>query len=236
KKSSALIIGIVVAAIAVLGLGGLAIGLLGGKDDPLPPPPPPPTVQPTPTTNPTTDPTTEPTTDPDPAPTTEPTPGGGGGQQTQPSGNAIQLSNGMSVTPASGWTVAQQNANAVLLQDARGRSMIISTGRVNDPRNDVTELLRRLTADGSDVRLGDVETPDLHSSIDVARQAAAMTATSGGGSTRIGMVAIASSRKADQTGFLTVVAAPPDAFQDDSFTEGADAMVESLFRSQVENG
>ncbi|WP_432559231.1 hypothetical protein [Granulicoccus sp. GXG6511] len=229
KKSNAMLIGIVVAAVAVLGLGGLLIGLLSKKDDTvLPPPPPPPTAAPT-TTGPTqtTGPTTGPTTNPTTGPTTGPT-------QTQaPAGEQVEVGHGIAITLQPGWSVEDRAENAVRLQDGSGRQFIIQAGPISDPRTELPAFLDRLTEGGTDVRKSEVRTPELHPNLDVAQGAAAMTATSGGSTARLTFFAVISANKSDQTGFRAVSLARSADYENKEFTDGVDRMVISALESQL---
>src|SRR5674476_1144467 len=101
--SSTKIIVIVVAALVVLGLIGGAVALTGNKGGTGPS-----VVQTTPARTTTSTPTTA-TKAPTTTATTATT------APTTSTGGAIALPNGLSVTPASGWTVSDQSADTVVL-------------------------------------------------------------------------------------------------------------------------
>lgn len=230
KKSNGMIIGIVVAAVAVLAVIGLGIGLLagGGRKDPIDvTPTPPPTIQPTTTTgpSPTNGTTTRPpTTSRPPTTTTGP----------QPGGDAIPVGSGLAVTPASGWSVVEQTNDGVLLRDSRGRMFIVQSGRSTDPRSEVQQLINGLTEKGTDVRKGQVQTPSVDSRIQVASQAAVMTAASGGGSAQVGLFALVSSRTSDQVGFAAVLLAPANDLDDSSVQADVNGMLNSVVATQLQ--
>lgn len=227
KKSNGMIIGIVVAAVAVLAVIGLVIGLVagGGRKDPIEvTPTPPPTISPTPGATPTTGPTpTSGTTSRPPTTTT-----------TQPSGDAIPVGNGLSVTPASGWSIVEQKDDGVLLRDGSGRMFVVQSGRSTNPRAEVEQLINGLTEKGTDVRKGQVQTPDVDSRLEVASQAAVMTATSGGGSAQVGLFGLVSSRTSDRTGFAAVLLAPADDLDDSAVQADANGMLNSVIGSQLQ--
>ena len=230
KKSNGMIIGIVVAAVAVLAVIGLVIGLVagGGRKDPIDVvPTPPPTIQPT--NDPTTSPS--PTTGPSPTrgTTTRPTTTG-----SQPSGDAIPVGNGMSVTPASGWSVVEQTSEGVLLRDGRGRAFVVQSGRSTNARAEVEQIINGLTESGTDVRKGQVQTPTVDSRVDVASQAAVMTATSGGGSGQVGLFALVSTRTSDNTGFAAILIAPANDLDNSSVQADVNGMLDSVLRTQLQ--
>lgn len=219
KKSNGMIIGIVAAGVAVLALVGVAIGLFfgGDKDDPVIPPPIPPTAAPT-----------TPGATPSPTPTTSPTT-----STSQAPADAIEIGQGLNITPAAGWSVVEQDDDAVLLRDARGRVFLAQSGRSADPRSDVQAVLNTITEAGTDVRKNEVQTPQVHESLNIASQAAQMTAASGSGSAQVGVLAVVSSRTADQVAFVAIVMAPAGDFQDEAFTDEAGSMLGSLWVSQI---
>lgn len=234
------IIGIVIGAIVVLALIGVAIGLLtGGKSAPVTPIPPPvsqtPDPVPTPTpVEPSPDPTPEPT---DPAPTpseeiTEPAPTPTE-TETPPVSGAIDVGNGMSVVPAEGWTVDEQSENGVLLFDAIGRGFVVSTGQSTNPAAEVAKVIDDVTAGGSDVKKGEVQAPDLHPDLEVASQLAIMTTAGGGGTSELAVLAFVSARTADNVGFVAVLVVPVEDLENKTVTDQADLMLDSLFNSQL---
>lgn len=225
KKSNAMIIGIVVAAVAVLAIAGLVIGLVsgGGRKDPVvPPPTPPPTTSAPPTTEPPTPSPTNrgPSTNP---PTTEP-----------PSGDSVPVGGGMTVTPAAGWSVVERNANNALLKDSQGRLFLVQTGRATDPKSEVQDAINGVTEKGTDVRKGQVQTPTVDSRLQVASQAAIMTSTGGGGTTQLGVFALVSTRTSDNAAFVAILLVPADDLENTSVTSGVNTMLNSVIRSQLQ--
>ncbi|WP_185975772.1 hypothetical protein [Tessaracoccus rhinocerotis] len=246
KNSSGKIIGIVVGAVGVLAIAGLAFALLGGGDDGPDVPPPPPVSQ-TPADPETTEPaepeTTEPadpeTTEPAEPETTEPAdpettePTEPETEDPQPPAGAIDVGNGMSVVPAAGWSVADQSDNGVLLTDAAGRVFLVNTGNSANPEAEVAQLVDNLTQDGTDVSKGEVQVADVHPDLAVASQLAIMTTTGGSGTTELGLFAVISSRTADQVGFASVLLVPAADFEDEAVLTQADEMLNSVFISQL---
>jgi hypothetical protein len=226
KKSNGMIIGIVIAGVAVLALAGVLIGLFvgGGKSDPIVPPPAPPTVAPT-TSAPTTTPTTAPTTS---APTTAPT------TDTSAPAGAIDIGQGMSVTPAAGWTVHEQTSDGVVLRDGQGRVMALAAVSTTDPQAAVQQVITNVSDSGTNVRKTDVQTADVHPSLSVASQHARYTVAGQSGSADLWSFALVSQRTADNVSFGAVTIAPAADLEDEAFSTDVNGMISSVLQTQVQ--
>ena len=144
-----------------MAIGGIIIALnRGGGDDPgpvsiTPSQPVPPTAQPTeqPTEKPTEQPTDNPTSE-------EPTPGPTETSEP-PSGNSIDLGNGISLSPADGWSVKKTGKGVAQLSD--GKNIFLGQSIKVEPSTDpaaeaalkrrIERQIRELLGD----RVGDVE-------------------------------------------------------------------------------
>ena len=118
RKSTGLILGIVVAAVVLLvAVGGIIMALSGGDDEPVS------TITPAPQPTPTGDPSTQPTTEPSPQPTepsNAPSTNQPSGNPTQaPSGDTVDLGNGVKLTPAPDWQVRSEKGGAAQLVNGR---------------------------------------------------------------------------------------------------------------------
>lgn len=222
-----MIIGIVVAGVAVLALVGVAIGLFvgGNKNEPMVPPPAPPTVAPT-----TSGPTTSPTPTTGPSPTTAPTQTTGG----QTPAGAISIGSGMSVTPEPGWTVQQQTDDGVALRDGQGRVLVLTTGTSADPQAEVQRVLNTLSESATDIRRTEVRTVEVHPSLSVATQNAVYTVASQGGTSTRWSYALVSQRTADGVGLAAATVAPAADLEDEAFASSITAMIASALTTQVQ--
>ena len=241
-----LIIGIVVAAVVVLAaVGGIIIALTRGSAGPVT------TVSPSapttePTADPTTDPTTEPTTDPtssptDPSPTTEPS------QPTQrptreptqapTPPNAVNLGSGVSLTPASGYTVRSQKKGAAQLSNGRelfvGVAAQLEAG--SNPAQTCDAYHRALAKDYTNGKFEDAKSVDLNTNkLDAATCLAQVTVTNGGNSTNVLIYSLVSIR----TDGLGVVGSIYFTKNSDIQKVNKDfaAMVNSMLAGQVAGG
>jgi hypothetical protein len=230
KKSPGLIIGIVVAAVVLLAAIGGIIMVLNRDGGEQPPPvsitpsqSPPPTDQPTP--GPTDQPTTQqPTDEPQPTPT-----------QGTPSGDAVELGKGISVTPAAGWEV-QKSGNGVA-QLSNGQAVflgqVIQAEAATNP-GQLCDAWHRKVAEGtSNGKFGEPKNEDLGTQkLKGASCGAQVTVSNGQGTATISLVSVVSVRASDG---VTVIGSV-------SFGEGAgtdqlgkdfSAMVNSMLQSQA---
>lgn len=224
KKSPGLIIGIVVAAVVLLAaIGGIIMVLNRDPGDQPPPVSITPTEQPTPTA---------PPTQPTPGPTTgepQPTPTQG------PSGDAVDLGKGISLTPAPGWEV-QKTGNGVA-QLSNGQSVflgqVIQAEAATNP-GQLCDAWHRKVAEGtSNGKFSEPKNEDLGTQkLKGASCQAQVTVSNGQGSATVILVSVVSVRASDG---VTVIGSV-------SFSEGADtdqlgkdfgAMVNSMLQGQA---
>jgi hypothetical protein len=229
KKSPGLIIGIVVGAVVLLAaIGGIIMVLNRDAGDQ----PPPVSITPTEPVPPTDQPTDQPTTQPTPGPTTDepqPTPTQG------PSGDAVDLGKGISLTPAPGWEV-QKTGNGVA-QLSNGQSVFLGQVIQAEPATNPGQLCdawHRKVAEGtSNGKFAEPKSVDLGSQkLKGATCQAQVTVSNGQGSATVVLVSVVSVRTSDG---VTVIGSA-------SFSEGADtdqlskdfsAMVNSMLQGQA---
>jgi hypothetical protein len=193
KKSPAMIIGIVVAAVVLLAAVGGIIMVLN-RDGDQPPPvsitpsqPVPPTEQPT--EQPTQTPTDQPTTD-QPQPT----------DTTPPSGDAVDLGNGITLVPAPNWEVKKTGKGVAQLSD--NKSVFLGQAIKVDPSTNSGQLCdawHRKVAEGSsngkfaEPKAVDLGTTKLKASVCNAQ----VTVSNGQGSATINLFSLVSVRQSD---------------------------------------
>lgn len=235
RKSTGLIIGIVVAAVVLLvAVGGIIMALNRGGDDPVSTITPAP--QPTPTDEPSSQPTTEPSTqptEPSSAPSQQPS-----DKPTQaPSGDTIDLGNGVKLTPAPDWQVRSEKGGAAQL--ANGRDIFVG-------------IVAKLPADSNAAQTCDAYHRDVGKSytngkfaepkkvdlgtkkLNGATCAAQVTVANGGNAVQVTIFSLVSIR----TDGLTVVGSL--YFTEDSDTTALDkdftSMVNSMLKGQAAGG
>jgi hypothetical protein len=237
RKSTGLIIGIVVAGVVLLvAVGGILMALSGGGDEPVS------TITPSAPTTPTAEPTTQPTTEPTTEPTTKPS---GGPSTTAPTdkptqapgGGAIDLGNGVKLTPAAGWQVRSEQKGAAQL--ANGRDIFVgivaklpadsNAGQTCDAyhRDIAKEYTNGKFAEPKKVDLGTKK-------LSAATCQAQVTVANGGNAIKVTIFSLVSVR----TDGLTVVGTL--YFTEDSDTKQLDkdysAMVNSMLKGQAAGG
>jgi len=223
--SSTKVIIIVAAVLVVLGLIGGGIALAGNKGGQAGPT----VVQTTPSQNATTTATTAtkaPTTAATKAATTSATTGSGG---------AISLPNGLSVTPASGWTVSDQSADTVVLTNGSAYYYAIAVSSVSAGTTGTaivdayeTNLAKKLT----NITKATTDAVDVDPSISVAEGGMKGTFASSSGTEQLGVATIGSVRQSDGVTFLGVLiydASQSSADLKQPYTD----MTTSLLKSQV---
>ena len=222
--SSTKIIVIVVAALVVLGLIGGAVALTGNKGGTAGPS----VVQTTPARTTTSAPTTA-TKAPTTAATTATT------APTTSTGGAIALPNGLSVTPASGWTVSDQSADTVVLTNGSAYYYAIAVSGVTAGTTGAamvdayeTNLSKKLT----NITKSSTDPIDIDPSISVAEGGLKGTFASSSGTEQLGVATIGSVRQSDGVTFLGVLiydASKSSADLKQPYTD----MTTSLLKSQV---
>ena len=223
-SSTKIIVIVVAAVLVVLGLIGGGIALAGNKGGQAGPT----VVQTTPSQNATTTATTAtkaPTTAATKA-TTAPTTATGG---------AIALPNGLSVTPASGWTVSDQSADTVVLTNGSAYYYAIAVSGVTAGTTGAamvdayeTNLSKKLT----NITKATTDAVDVDPSISVAEGGLKGTFASSSGTEQLGVATIGSVRQSDGVTFLGVLiydASKSSADLKQPYTD----MTTSLLKSQV---
>jgi hypothetical protein len=231
KKSTGLIIGIVVAAVVLLAaIGGIIMVLNrdGGSQPPVsitPSQPAPPTERPT--TQPTNQPTAKASSE---QPTATQTQGG-----QPPSGDSVDLGKGISLTPASGWEV-QKTSNGVA-QLSNGQSVFLGQVIQAEPATNPGQLCdawhRKIAEDTSNGKFAEPKNVDLGTKkLKGATCQAQVTVSNGQGSATVMLFSLVSVRVSDG---VTVIGST-------SFTEGGGtdqlskdftAMVNSMLEGQA---
>lgn len=244
RRSTGVIIGIVVAAVVLLvAVGGIvmALGSRGGdepvttitpspipipSDDPTAPPSTDPTQTPAPQQSPTTAP---PSIPPSKKPTKKPT--------TPPSADTIDLGHGVELTPADDWQVRSKKKNAVQLNN--GRDIFLGVVAQDEPGSSPGQTCdgyhREVAKQYTNGKFSDPKKVDLGTSkLKGATCAAQVTLTNGGDALTVYIYSLVSIR----TDGLTVVGSL-------YFTEDSDmkrlnkdfgAMVNSMLRTQAAGG
>ena len=241
KKSPLLIIGIVVAAVVLLvAVGGIFIALgSGGGGTPGAPITPdsstPPTTQPSSTSKPSSSSSSSSTSKPSSSssgqsPTSTSSSGGGS------SADDVDLSNGISVTPAEDYRVESQKDTLAVLSN--GKEVFVAQVAKEDTDTDPTQVVdsyhRQLAKNYTNVRYSDAKKVSINSSkLKAASGAMQGTSSSGGGSTKVTLVTLASVRTADGVTVVGTIlygaSADTDQVNDDFKT-----MVNSMLRSQAD--
>ena len=233
KKSPLLIIGIVVAAlVALVAIGGIAMALGGGGDDDVPDT----TITPS---QPTAPPSDEPTPDPSATPSTEPSAGSSpSSSPSQPGGAAISLGNGVSLTPASGWSVKKKTTNVAQLSDGDniflGQAVKVDKG--TNPGQLCTAWHKQVAEEASGGKFADPKSLDLGSDkLKGASCSAQVTVSSGQGSSTVLLVSVVSVRQSDG---VTVVGTVyfTSSSEEDQLNKDFGSMVNSMLRTQVQGG
>jgi hypothetical protein len=231
KKSPAMIIGIVAAAVVLLAaVGGIILVLTRGND-----------TQPGSTITPSM-PTAEPTTgQPTTAtPTEEPTASQPSGSEPtesrteQPSGNAIDLGNGISLTPADGYKVQKSGSRFARLTN--GEQLFLGQVISVDPSTNPGQLCdawhRKIAEGQADGKFADPKTTDLNSrNLKGATCVGTFTASSGSGSQDIFVFSLVSVRT-DGVAVLGTEYFLEDA-DSDQLNRDFTVMVNSMLRGQA---
>jgi hypothetical protein len=240
KKSTGLILGLVGGALALLVLiGGIAL-VFGGDDGDQPTT----TISPGAPTAPPDDPSTEPSPEPSDEPTEpssppsasrkpepDPTTSSGG----EPSGDAIDLGNDISLVPAKGWDVTKKSKGLAQLSNGEemflGQAVELEAG--TNPGQLCSAWHKQVAEDAANAKHGEPKKLDLGTStLSGASCMAQMTVSTGQGSSEIGVYSVVSVRESDGVTVLGTV-----YFTEDSDTEKIDrdfsAMVNSMLKTQV---
>ena len=225
KKSPAMIIGIVAAAVVLLAAVGGIILVLNQGDD----------IQPSSTITPSP-PTAE---APSPRPTDQPTAARSSASEPtepteQPTGDAIELGNDISLTPADGYEVQKTGSGFARL--ANGDQLFLGQVIQVEPDTNPGQLCdgwhRQIAADEADGKFADPKTADLNSTkIKGASCVGTFTASNGSGSQEIFVFTLVSVR----TDGVTVLGTEyflEDA-DSDQLNRDFTAMVNSMLEGQL---
>ena len=251
RHSAGVIIGIVVAAVVLLvAVGGILMALGGrGGDEPVS------TITPTPLPIPTDDPTTRPTTQPTQTPAPHPSqttappatvPPTKKPPVTQPptkkptppsSGNAIDLGNGVKLTPAADWQVRSKKKNAVQL--ANGQDIFLGIVAKDQPGSNPAQTCdsyhREVAKDYTNGKFAEAKKVDLGTTkLRGATCSAQVTVANGGDALNVYIYSLVSAR----TDGLTVVGSlyfTKDSDVDE-LNKDFSSMVNSMLRTQVAGG
>ncbi|MFT3833797.1 MAG: hypothetical protein QM711_10840 [Micropruina sp.] len=230
-KSNGMVIGIVVAGLAVVALAGwLLMTLLGpGGGGPTP------TVSPTvstqttaPTPQPTqsTDPTTDPTPQPSPTTTTNTNPGGG-----------VEVGLGVSITPADGWRQSSRNELKNYTELSNGKAFLATQafrveGQVTG-KDVVTQYMKQITAGLTGVTTRNPEVLDVKNDrLSAGIASWAGTKATSQGSVKVSYVSIIAVRDDGLTVMSTLIVPAGTtvaSLQDDYLT-----MTNSMLNSQLQ--
>lgn len=217
------IVAVVVVVLGLIGAGIAALGNKGGQAGPT-------VVQTTPSRNATGTSTTA-TKAPTSATTKAAT-----APATTSAGGAISLPNGLSVTPAAGWTVSDQSSDTIVLTNGSANYYAIAVAGVSADTTGTaivdayqTNLSKKLT----NIALANTSAVDVDPSLSVAQGSLKGTFASSSGSEQLGVATIGSVRRSDGVTFLGVLiydASKSSADLQQPFTD----MTSSLLRTQVQ--
>jgi hypothetical protein len=228
KKSPLLIIGIVVAAVvALVAIGGIAIGLSSGRSD---------VPATTITPGPPTPPPDEPSSDPSPSPSAKPS--GGATPGAGSSGTPLDLGHDVTLVPADDWDVKKQTASLAQLSDDKnvyiGQTATVDAG--SNPGQVCTAWHKQLAAGEGGGKFSTPKTTDTGSDkLTAAICSAEVTASSGQGSSDLLLVTVVSVRSSDGVAVLGT-AAFTSASDADQLEKDFTSMTNSMLRSQAAGG
>jgi hypothetical protein len=228
KKSPVMIIAIVVAAILLLAaVGGIIMVLTrGGNEQPdvsiTPSQPVPPTEEPTPEPS-------QPTTEPQPSPTETSKP---------PTGDAVDLGNGIELVPAAGWQVKKTGKNVAQLSGGKsvflGQSLQISQS--TNPGQLCDAWHRNIAEDMSNGKFQDPKDADVGTTrLKAATCVAQVTVSGGQGSTKLVLFSLVSVRQSDGVSIIGTAYFTPDA-DTDQLDKDFTSMINSMLGSQTAGG
>jgi hypothetical protein len=227
KKSTGLIIGIVVAAVVLLAAIGGIIMVLNRDSGSQPPVSITPSQPVPPTEQPTTQPTAKPSSE---QPTATQTQGG-----QPPSGNSVDLGKGISLTPASGWDV-QKTGNGVA-QLSNGQSVFLGQVIQAEPATNPGQLCdawhRKVAEDTSNGKFAEPKSVDLGTQkLKGATCQAQVTVSNGQGSATVMLFSLVSVRVKDG---VTVIGSTSfaEGGATDQLSKDFTAMVNSMLEGQA---
>jgi hypothetical protein len=220
-----MIIAIVAAAIVLLAaIGGIIMVLnRGGGNQPEV------TITPSQPSAPTEQPTEQPTTSTQPTPT---------GKTQPPTGGAIDVGNGIQLTPATGWEVKKTGKNVAQLSD--GKSVFLGQSVQISPSTNPGQLCdawHRDVAEGtSNGKFQDSKDVDLGTTrLKGASCVAQVTVSGGQGTTKLLLFSLVSVRQSDGVTVIGTAYFTPDA-DTGQLNKDFSSMVNSMLRTQVAGG
>jgi hypothetical protein len=233
KKGPGLIIGIVVAAIVLLAaVGGIIMVLNRDSSDQ----PPPVSITPTNTAPPTDQPTPSPSDQPTTAaPSESPRPSPSDTASQPPSGNAVNLGSGITLTPATGWEV-QKTAKGVA-QLSNGQNVflgqVIQAEATTNPGQLCDAWHRKVAEETSNGKFQEPKEVDLGTTkLSAGTCLAQITVSNGQGSTTVLLFSLVSVRTTDGLTVLGTASFAPNA-DADQLNKDFSAMVNSMLRGQA---
>ena len=232
KKSPVSLILMVVAAVAlVAAIGGVFLALSNNDGDqpvtsitPAQPSAPPSTDEPSGDPSPSTDPSDDPSS-------SAPTPSG----TDQPGSDAVDLGNGITLTPASGWTVKKTGEGVAQLSD--GDSIFLGqatkvSGSTN-PGQLCTAWHKQVAEETSGGKFADPKDISLGSTkVKGATCTAQVTLTSGQGSANVFLFSLVSVRQSDGVTVLGTTYFPQNA-DSEKLAKDFETMMNSMLRTQI---
>ena len=239
-KSPLLIVGIVIAAVVLLvAVGGIFIALAGGGGGTPGAPITPdasqaPSAPPSTASGPGSSSSGRPSSSKPSASSPGSGGGGGGGGGGGQTGDEIDLGDGISLTPASGWTVESQKSTLAVLTNGQELfvGQVVELDSDADPKQVVDNYHRQLAKNYTDVSYEDAKTTDLGTSkLKGASGSMSGTSSSSQGSVDVSLYTVASVRTKDG---VTVVGTIYLTTSSDTSAAGKDfdTMVNSMLAGQ----
>jgi hypothetical protein len=231
---------VVAAVVLLVAIGGIIMALAGGGDEE-----PVSTITPSAPTTPTTEPTTQPTQQPT-QPTEQPTQASSAPPTSSkptdkptkaPSGDTIDLGNGVKLSPADGWQVKSKQSGAAQLSNGRDVfvGIVAKLPKGSNPAQTCDAYHRDIAKSYTNPKFAEPKSADLGSNkLSGATCVAQVTIANGGNAIQVYIFSLVSIR----TDGLTVVGSM--YFTDDSDTKQLDkdysAMVNSMLKGQAAGG
>jgi hypothetical protein len=222
RKSPALIIGIVAAAVVLLvAVGGIFIALSGGSTEPVS------TITPAPPSE-QAQPSTEPSTGGKSSAPSGPT------SPSAPTGSAIDLGKGIKLVPAAGWKVEDQTSGAVSLTNGQGvfYGRQLQQQKTTNPEQLCDSFSRAALKSAANAHFGEPQAADVGSSkLTAAVCGATYTSTSGDQTTQVLVSNMVSIRKSDGLAVIGTLLWVKDT--DQQTKTDASEMMSSMVTSQA---
>lgn len=248
KLSSKIILAVAAGVAIVSGGTTAAVALTGHSSHTTPPPAPAPIGQggvlsqptPAPSTQPSGSPASPSAPDPAqspiapaPADSTSPAQGGQPAQGSQTGGQAVTIAGNVAITPAAGWSVANQQGSSVILTNSAGDAeLFVTVGRAqsSDIGQDLQADIQGVASNFSGLQLGQPSAPQSGNGTNFTQ--AEVVRFTGGEATQQGTVQVTGifnellNPNTGLSAFLVLSAQSDSALQ--SAAQDADAMVSSM--------